>query len=73
MLFYRFIPLNANELLLPAQGAEHHELALRARTISSDNIRTETLSCGVHFDSESDNNAHRAREYMLYGDRTGIV
>ena len=67
------IPLNANELLLSAQGAEPHELALRARTISSDNIKTETLCNAVHFDQKSDNNAHRPREYMLYGDRTGIA
>ena len=71
MRCFSVCPLNANELLLHAQGAELHELALSLRTISSHGmmIISETLSNGVHF--ESDNNAYRVR--VLYRDGTGIV
>ena len=40
--------------------------------MEDDNNKTETHSNSVYFDLEQGNNAHRAREYMLYGDRTGM-
>jgi len=34
---------------------------------------SETEDSGVQFEPELDNDAYRAREYMLHSDRTGIV